>query len=135
MLDVTNCHISDCGGAKLVDASGDVPVVVFNRNPIGEITFAALMRKFRLGHDDDGQGAYELGLDALPNITPECVRMLAWGLSYISTSEIGINLFQLPFDPDLVLPHLRFGVHYLGPTFPTAQPSMSGLMGANASVG
>ena len=46
LLDITNCSVTDIGASELIWKSKDVPILVLDRNPLGEIAFKALMHTY-----------------------------------------------------------------------------------------
>ena len=72
----------------------DVPMLILDRNLLGQITFRAIM--FKLFHLSAHKGQeYCISLRGLPVIDLECVRMLTWGLLQIKNSEVIVHMTAL----------------------------------------
>lgn len=72
-VDLTNCGISDVGGAAVVRATKNVTTLVLNSNPLGPICAFALMTALQ-------EDAFlHLGLDNV-GFQDDEVRMLCWGI-------------------------------------------------------
>ena len=87
VLDITNCSVTDDAASGLIRKTKDVPVVVLDRNPLGDLAFNALMHKlFHLSTVRDEE--FVISVRNLPLMTMARVRMLTWGLIQVKTSHI-----------------------------------------------
>jgi hypothetical protein len=71
----------------LIRKTKDVPVVVLDRNPLGDLAFNVLMHKlFHLSTVSDEW--YVISVRNLPLMTMTSIRMLTWGLIQVKTSNV-----------------------------------------------